>query len=40
MEKQKKTVKECYGQENLKDIYTQILKEIFIKDNEKKIQRG
>lgn len=40
MDKQKITVKEYYGEEKLKDIYTQILKEKFIKDYEDKIQRG
>ncbi len=40
MDKQRITVKEYYGKENLKDIYNQILKEKFIKDNEDKIQKG
>ena len=40
MDKQKIKVKEYYGEENLKDIYTQILKEKFKKDNENKIQKG
>ena len=40
MEKQEITVQEYYGEENLKDIYMQILKEKFIKDNEDRIQKG
>ncbi len=34
MEKQKTTVQEYYGKEDLKDIYVQILKQEFIKEYE------
>jgi len=40
MDKQKRIVEEYYGEESLKDIYTQILKKEFIKDYEKKILKG
>ena len=40
MEKQKITTEEYYGEEDLKGIFTQILKEKFIKDNEDKIEKG
>lgn len=36
MEKEKRIAKEYYGEENLKEIYTQILKQEFIKDYEEK----
>ena len=38
MEKQKITVQEYYGEENIKDIYTQILKQEFIKEYEEKMR--
>ena len=40
MDEQKRIVEEYYGEENLKDIYTQILKQEFIKDYEEKILKG
>jgi len=40
MDKQKRIVEEYYGEESLKDIYTQILKKEFIKDYEEKILKG
>ena len=36
MNKQKSVVEKCYGEENLKEIFTQILKQEFIKDYEEK----
>ena len=36
MDKQKRIVEEYYGEESLKDIYTEILKQEFIKDYEEK----
>ena len=38
MDKQKITVQEYYGEENLKDIYTQILKQEFIKKYEEEMR--
>ena len=38
MDKQKITVQEYYGEESLKDIYTQILKQEFIKKYEEEIR--
>ena len=40
MDKQKRIVENYYGEENLKDIFTQILKQEFIKDYEEKILKG
>ena len=40
MDKQEKSVEENYGEENLKEIFTQILKQEFIKDYEEKILKG
>ena len=40
MDKQERIVEEYYGEESLKDIYTQILKQEFIKDHEEKILKG
>ena len=34
MDEQKITVQEYYGEEDLKDIYMQILKQVFIKEYE------
>ena len=36
MDKQKRIVEERYGAKNLKEIFTQILKQEFIKDYEEK----
>ena len=38
MDKQKITVQEYYGEESLKDIYTQILKQEFIKKYEEEMR--
>ena len=38
MDKQKIIVQEYYGEEDLKDIYTQILKQEFIKEYEEKMR--
>ena len=40
MDKQKRIVENYYGEENLKDIFTQILKQEFIKDYEEKMSKG
>ena len=40
MDKQKRIVEDCYGEENLKEIFTQILKQEFIKDYEEKTLKG
>lgn len=40
MDKQKRIVEECYGEEALKEIFTQILKQEFIKDYEEKMSKG
>ena len=40
MDKQKIIVEDCYGKENLKEIFTQILKQEFIKDCEEKTLKG
>ena len=40
MQKQNGIIKEYYGNEDLKDIYTGILIQEFMKINEEKIQRG
>jgi hypothetical protein len=40
MDKQKRIIEEYYGEENLKEIFTQILKQEFIKDNEEKSLKG
>ncbi len=40
MDKQEKSVKEYYGEECLKEIFTQILKQEFIKEYEEKILKG
>ena len=40
MDKQKRIVEDYYGEENLKEIFTQILKQEFIKDYEEKILKG
>ena len=40
MVKQEKSVKEYYGEENLKEIFTQILKQEFIKDYEEELFEG
>lgn len=40
MDKQKRMVEELYGDESLKDIFTQILKQEFIKDYEEKTLKG
>ena len=40
MDKEERIVEEYYGQESLKDIYTQILKQEFIKDYEEKVLKG
>lgn len=40
MDKQERITQEYYGEENLKDIYTQILKQEFIKDCEAKKIEG
>ena len=40
MDKQKRIVEDYYGEENLKEIFTQIIKQEFIKEyGEKKIER-
>lgn len=40
MDKQKRIAQEYYGEENLKEIFTQIIKQEFIKEyEEKKIER-
>lgn len=40
MDKQKRIIEDCYGEESLKEIFTQILKQEFIKEyEEKKIER-
>jgi len=38
MDEQKITVQEYYGEESLKDIYTQILKKEFIKEYEEEMR--
>ena len=38
MDKQKVMVQEYYGKEDLKDIYTQILKQEFIKEYEEEMR--
>lgn len=40
MDKQERIVEDCYGEECLKDIYAQILKQEFIKDYEEKTLKG
>lgn len=40
MDKQEKSVEEYYGEENLKEIFTQILKQEFMKDYEEKTLKG
>ena len=40
MDKQKRIVEEYYGEESLKEIFRQILKQEFIKDYEGKILKG
>ena len=40
VQKQNGIIKEYYGNEDLKDIYTEILIQEFMKINEEKIQRG
>lgn len=40
MDKQKRIIEERYGEENLKDIFIQILKQEFIKDYEEKTLKG
>ena len=40
MDKQERMVEELYGDESLKDIFTQILKQEFVKDYEEKILKG
>ena len=40
MDKQKRIIEDCYGEESLKEIFTQILKQEFIKDYEEKILKG
>ena len=40
MDKQKRIVEEYYGEESLKEIFTQILKQEFIKDCEEKTLKG
>ena len=40
MDNQKRIVEELYGEENLKEIFRQILKQEFMKDYEEKILKG
>ena len=40
MDKQEKRVEEYYGEDSLKEIFTQILKQEFIKDYEEKMSKG
>ena len=40
MNEQKRLAQEYYGEESLKEIFTEILKQEFIKDYEEKILKG
>jgi|GEM_PF-6670711 hypothetical protein len=40
MNEQKRIAQEYYGEESLKEIFTEILKQEFIKDYEEKILKG
>lgn len=40
MDRKERIVEEYYGEESLKEIFTEILKQEFIKDYEEKILKG